>query len=148
MKKFVFSMQKMRDYKKQILESEKNILLGLRRERLVYEDKINMLEQTMTDLRNNSNHDITNGTTASKLMFYSMQMDGVKREQTQVKYQINLMDMKIEKQRKNVVRLSQELSGLDKLENQQLEDYKKLLAKENETSVQEFLSFKMTSEDA
>lgn len=148
MKKFVFSMHKMRDYKKQILESEKNILLSLRRERLVYEDKINTLEQTMTDLRNSSNHDITNGTTASKLMFYSMQMDGVKREQTQVKYQINLMDMKIEKQRRNVIRLSQELSGLDKLENQQLEDYKKLLAKENETSVQEFLSFKMTSEDA
>lgn len=147
MKKFVFSMQKMRDYKKQILESEKNILLGLRREKLVYEEKMNMLERTMTDLRNSSNHDIANGTTASKLMFYSMQMDGVKREQTQVKYQINLMDMKIEKQRRNVVRLSQELSGLDKLENQQLEDYKKLLAKENETSVQEFLSFKMTSED-
>ena len=51
----------------------------------------------MTDLRNSSNHDITSGTTAAKLMFYSMQMDGVKREQTQVRYQINLTDMKIEK---------------------------------------------------
>lgn len=81
-------------------------------------------------------------------MFYSMQMDGVKREQTQVRYQINLTDMKIEKQRRNVVRLSQEVSGLDKLEDQQLEEYKKLLAKENETSVEEFLSFKMSSDGA
>ena len=148
MKKFVFSMQKMRDYKKQILESAKNVLLGLRREKLAYEEKMNMLEQTMTDLRNSSNHDITSGTTAAKLMFYSMQMDGVKREQTQVRYQINLTDMKIEKQRRNVVRLSQEVSGLDKLEDQQLEEYKKLLAKENETSVEEFLSFKMSSDGA
>ena len=81
-------------------------------------------------------------------MFYSMQMDGVKREQTQVRYQINLTDMKIEKQRRNVGRLSQEVSGLDKLEDQQLEEYKKLLAKENETSVEEFLSFKMSSDGA
>ena len=56
--------------------------------------------------------------------------------------------MKIEKQRRNVVRLSQEVSGLDKLEDQQLEEYKKLLAKENETSVEEFLSFKMSSDGA
>lgn len=39
MKKFVFSMQKMRDYKKQILESEKNVLLGLRREKMYWKKK-------------------------------------------------------------------------------------------------------------
>ncbi len=147
MKKFVFSMQKMRDYKKQILESEKNVLLGLRREKNVLEEKMSSLEKTMENLRNQSNDDIAKGTTAAKLMFYSMQMDGVKREQTQTKYQINLAEMKIEKQRRNVVKLSQELSGLDKLEEQQREEYRRLEAKENETSIEEFLSFKMTSSD-
>lgn len=145
MKKFVFSMQKMRDYKKQILESEKNVLLGLRREKNVLEEKMSQLEDTMNRLRHESNEEVSKGTTAAKLMFYSMQMDGVKREQTQTKYQINLTEMKIEKQRRNVVRLSQELSGLDKLEEQQREEYRKLEAKENETSIEEFLSFKMTS---
>ncbi len=147
MKKFVFSMQKMRDYKKQILESEKNVLLGLRREKNVLEEKMSSLEKTMENLRNQSNDDIAKGTTAAKLMFYSMQMDGVKREQTQTKYQINLAEMKIEKQRRNVVKLSQELSGLDKLEEQQREEYRRLEAKENETSIVDFLSFKMTSSD-
>lgn len=145
MKKFVFSMQKMRDYKKQILESEKNVLLGLRREKNILEEKMTQLEQTMNKLREDSNEEVSKGTTAAKLMFYSMQMDGVKREQTQTRYQINLADMKIEKQRRNVVKLSQELSGLDKLEEQQREEYRKLEAKENETSIEEFLSFKMTS---
>lgn len=145
MKKFVFSMQKMRDYKKQILESEKNVLLGLRREKNILEEKMDQLENTMNNLRKQSNEEVSKGTTASKLMFYSMQMDGVKREQTQTKYQINLADMKIEKQRRNVVKLSRELSGLDKLEEQQREEYRKLEAKENETSIEEFLSFKMTS---
>ncbi len=145
MKKFVFSMQKMRDYKKQILESEKNVLLGLRREKNVLEEKMTQLYETMDKLRHDSNEEVAKGTTAAKLMFYSMQMDGVKREQTQTKYQINLADMKIEKQRRNVVKLSQELSGLDKLEEQQLEEYRRLEAKENQTSIEEFLSFKMTS---
>lgn len=147
MKKFVFSMQKMRDYKKQILESEKNTLLGLRREKNELEQKMEQLEITMENLRNDSNKEMINGTTASKLMFYSMQMDGVKREQTQTMYQINIAEMKIEKQRRKVVRLSQELSGLDKLEEQQREEYRKLEAKENETAIEEFLSFKMTSEN-
>lgn len=145
MKKFVFSMQKMRDYKKQILESEKNVLLGLRREKNVLEEKMSQLEETMDRLRHDSNEEVSKGTTAAKLMFYSMQMDGVKREQTQTKYQINLADMKIEKQRRNVVKLSQELSGLDKLEEQQREEYRRLEAKENQNSIEEFLSFKMTS---
>lgn len=145
MKKFVFSMQKMRDYKKQILESEKNVLLGLRREKNALEEKMSQLDETMNKLRHDSNEEVAKGTTAAKLMFYSMQMDGVKREQTQTRYQINLAEMKIEKQRRNVVKLSQELSGLDKLEEQQREEYRRLEAKENETSIEEFLSFKMTS---
>lgn len=146
MKKFVFSMQKMRDYKKQILESEKNNLMALRREKNELEEKMEQLENIMEELRKGSNDEIAKGTTASRLMFYSMQMDGVKRDQTQTTYQINFAEMKIEKQRRKVVKLSQELSGLDKLEEQQREEYRKLEAKENETAIEEFLSFKMTSE--
>ncbi|MGN0620656.1 MAG: flagellar FliJ family protein [Porcipelethomonas sp.] len=147
MKKFVFSMQKMRDYKKQILESEKNVLMSYRRERNDCESKIAELNSTMERLRRDSQKDISEGTTASNLMFYSIQMDGVKRELTQMKYQLNLIDMKIEKQRRVVVGMSQEVSGLDKLEAEQREEYNHLLAKENETAIEEFLSFKLTSQN-
>lgn len=146
MKKFVFSMQKMRDYKKQILESEKNVLMGLNREKNELEEKMANLEEVMENLRTASNDEISHGTTASRLMYYSMQMDGIKRDQTQTTYQINFAEMKIEKQRRKVVRLSQELSGLDKLEEQQKEEYRRLEAKENQTAIEEFISFKMTSE--
>ncbi len=146
MKKFVFSMQKMRDYKKQILESEKNVLMGYRRERNDCENKIAHLNSTMEQLRKDSQEDITKGTTATNLMFYSIQMDGVKRELAQAKYQLNFIDMKIEKQRRVVVKLSQDVSGLDKLEEEQRTEYNHLAAKENETTIEEFLSFKLTSQ--
>ena len=54
--------------------------------------------------------------------------------------------MKIEKQRRRVVALSQDVSGLDKLKEEQKNEYNHMLAKENETSIEEFLSFKMTAE--
>ena len=146
MKKFVFSMQKMHDYKKQILESEKNILMSLRREKNEYEQRLDNLACNMDVLSNKSQKEIAKGTTASKLMFYSMQMDGIKREETEVRYQINITDMKIEKQRRRVVALSQDVSGLDKLKEEQKNEYNHMLAKENETSIEEFLSFKMTAE--
>lgn len=139
-------MQKMHDYKKQILESEKNILMSLRREKNEYEQRLDTLACNMDALSNKSQKEIAKGTTASKLMFYSMQMDGIKREETEVRYQINITDMKIEKQRRRVVALSQDVSGLDKLKEEQKNEYNHMLAKENETSIEEFLSFKMTAE--
>ena len=146
MKKFAFSLQKMYDYKKQILEAEKNNLMALRREKNDMELRIEQLDVLMNEIREKSNHEVALGTTASKLMFYSMQMDGIKREQTQLRYQINLMDMKIEKQRRKVVTLSQDVFGLEKLREEQKAEYDHLAVKENESAIEEFLSFKLTAE--
>lgn len=146
MKKFAFSLQKMYDYKKQILEAEKNNLMALRREKNDMELRIEHLDVLMNEIREKSNGEVSQGTTASRLMFYSMQMDGIKREQTQLKYQINLMDMKIEKQRRKVVALSQDVFGLEKLREQQKTEYDHLAVKENESAIEEFLSFKLSAE--
>ena len=146
MKKFAFSLQKMYDYKKQILESEKNQLMSLRREKISMENRIDELSQLMDDIRLRSQEEVMKGTTASKLMFYSMQMDGIKREQTQITYQIGLMDMKIEKQRRKVVAVSQDVSGLEKLRDEQRAEYNHLAVKENENTIEEFLSYKLSAE--
>ncbi len=146
MKKFAFSLQKMYDYKKQILESEKNILMSLRREKNEYENRIEELDVIMDGVRRKSGEEVAKGTTASQLMFYSMQMDGIKREQTQLKYNINIVDMKIEKQRRRVVAVSQDVSGLEKLRDEQKNEYNHMAVKENESAIEEFLSFKLSAE--
>ena len=146
MKKFAFSLQKMYDYKKQILESEKNQLMALRREKIEMENRIEQLSQLMDEIRLKSQDEVMKGTTASRLMFYSMQMDGIKREQTQITYQIGLMDMRIEKQRRKVVAVSQDVSGLEKLRDEQRSEYNHLAVKENENAIEEFLSYKLSAE--
>ena len=146
MKKFAFTLQKMYDYKKQILESEKNQLMALRREKIEMENRIEQLSQLMDEIRLKSQDEVMKGTTASRLMFYSMQMDGIKREQTQITYQIGLMDMRIEKQRRKVVAVSQDVSGLEKLRDEQRSEYNHLAVKENENAIEEFLSYKLSAE--
>ena len=146
MKKFEFSLQKMYDYKKQILESEKNLLMALKREKNNHEKRLEDLDELMDQIRDKSNSEVAKGTTAAKLMFFSMQMDGIKREKTEIGYQMNLLDLKIEKQRRNVVALSQDVFGLEKLRDEQKDEYNHMAIKENEAAIEEFLSFKISAE--
>ena len=48
-----------------------------------------------------------------------MKKASMRREQAQLRIQMNVMESSIEKQRKVVVQMSQEVSGLDKLEEKQ-----------------------------
>jgi hypothetical protein len=57
------------------------------------------------------------------------------------------LDTYIERQRKVVMKLSQELTGYDKLEEKQFSVYNQKLAKETETLIEEFVSFKSASAD-
>ena len=146
MKKFVFTMQKMRDYKKQILESEKNKLMTLRKEQYTMENRISELDENMLNLGKRQTEAMLEGTKSSDLILFNMQKDGIRREKTQLSYQLNILLMTIERQRKAVVKISQEVSGLDKLEEQQREEYNKLAAKESQNAIEEFLSFKLSAQ--
>ncbi len=146
MKKFVFTMQKMRDYKKQILESEKNKLMTLRKEQYTMENRISELDENMLNLGKRQTEAMLAGTKSSDLILFNMQKDGIRREKTQLSYQLNILLMTIERQRKAVVKISQEVSGLDKLEEQQREEYNKLAAKESQNAIEEFLSFKLSAQ--
>ena len=146
MKKFVFTMQKMRDYKKQILESEKNKLMTLRKEQYTMENRISELDENMLSLGKRQTEAMLAGTKSSDLILFNMQKDGIRREKTQLSYQLNILLMTIERQRKAVVKISQEVSGLDKLEEQQREEYNKLAAKESQNAIEEFLSFKLSAQ--
>ncbi len=146
MKKFVFTMQKMRDYKKQILESEKNKLMTLRKEQYTMENRISELDENMLSLGKRQTEAMLAGTNSSDLILFNMQKDGIRREKVQLSYQLNILLMTIERQRKAVVKISQEVSGLDKLEEQQREEYNKLAAKESQNAIEEFLSFKLSAQ--
>lgn len=143
MKKFEFTLKKMRDYKRQILEREKGYLLSLYSEYNLLEERNNGLNEDMKNICLKASEDMRKGISVREIQIYEMQKTAIRDEQAQLRIQMSVMESSIEKQRKIVVKISQEVSGLDKLEEKQLADYNYHLTKENEQMVEEFLSFRL-----
>lgn len=144
MKKFNFTLQKMREYKKQILEGEKGYLMSLYSEYNQLEQRYDDLNKEMRDVCLSASEDMKKGISVREIQVYEIKKSSIRREQTQLRIQMNVMESSIEKQRRIVVRMSQEVSGLDKLEEKQRAEYNYLVNKENEQVIEEFLSFKMS----
>lgn len=144
MKKFNFTLKRMRDYKNQILEGEKGYLLSLYSEYNQLESRYNDLNNEMKNVCLESSDALKNGISVRDIQIFEMKKSSIRREQSQLRIQMNVMESSIERQRRVVVRLSQEVSGLDKLEEKQRAEYDYLVTKENEQIIEEFLSFKMS----
>ena len=149
MKKFNFTLQKMREYKKQILEGEKGALMRLNSEYNMLERRYEDLNQEMKNVCLEASESLKNGIGVRDIQIFEMKKASMRREQAQLRIQMNVMESSIEKQRNIVVKMLQEVSGLDKLEEKQRAEYNYLVNKESEQSIEEFLSFKMSkgSED-
>ncbi|MBE6841612.1 MAG: hypothetical protein E7510_02140 [Ruminococcus sp.] len=144
MKKFQFSLKKMRDYKRQLLEREKGYLLSLYSEYNLLEERYNTLTDDMRKLCLSSENDMKRGISVREIQIYELKKTSIRDEQAQLRIQMNVMEGSIEKQRKVVIKYSQEISGLDKLEEKQRSEYMYILGKESERDIEEFLSFKLT----
>ncbi|MBE6852491.1 MAG: hypothetical protein E7505_03315 [Ruminococcus sp.] len=144
MKKFNFTLKRMRDYKNQILEGEKGYLLSLYSEYNQLESRYNDLNNEMKNVCLESSDALKNGISVRDIQVFEMKKSSIRREQSQLRIQMNVMESSIERQRRVVVRLSQEVSGLDKLEEKQRAEYDYLVTKENEQIIEEFLSFKIS----
>ncbi len=141
MKKYVFSLKKIRDYKEQMLNKEKNTLLGLRNEKLGLEQQKEHLFDELKSITAKYNADMARGTTVMKLKLFQYSRESIVREQQEIDKQMKFLDTYIERQRKVVVKLSQELTGYDKLEEKQFTEYTKKVTKETENFIEEFVSF-------
>lgn len=143
MKKYRFSLEKLLSYKRQMMEREKNKLMSLRNERNRAEEKLHQLERDLVNAQKRFQLEMVKGVSAMHINLFQMQKDANLLEQHDLRVTLRTMDATIERQRRVVVKASQEVSGLDKLEAEQREEYQKLEAKESETMIEEFLSFQM-----
>ncbi|MGN0605690.1 MAG: hypothetical protein ACI4JM_04120 [Oscillospiraceae bacterium] len=146
MKNYVFSLEKIREYKKQILNKEKNTLLGLKIEKSGLEQQKERLFDDLKTITDNHNADMARGASVMQLKLFQFSRESIAREQSEIDKQMLFLDTYIERQRKVVMKLSQELTSFDKLEEKQYSEYLRKNAKEAETLIEEFVSFKSASE--
>ncbi len=140
MKKFQFSLSKVLDYKGQVLEKEKNNLAHLHALKKQIEDRIDALQGEFQQVNQRLAEKSAEGISVIQIKSFEYQLQSIRYQIGQLQSENNAVSASIEKQVKVVVSVSQEISGLDKLEEKQRTEYNMLEAKGSELQIAEFVS--------
>ncbi len=148
MKPFRFSLERMRTYKNQLLDREKSTLKVLQQRQNEIEDRL----ERMIHFREQKSGELIakqqKGITVQEMDIYRLYIENARLQIKQLEIEQRIAAVETERQLKMVVRASQEVSGLDKLEEKQLQAYQQQAAKEQEQVISELLiggSFQKTN---
>lgn len=140
MKKFQFTLQKLKDFRGQELDRQKNSLAVLQGDlKRIEESRAELLEKV--EIQSRELEKICSSGAAvydiavRKRYIVTLQQEIHLREQQAV-----LKQQEIEKQLGVVVEATKDVKTLEKLEEKQLEEYKMSANKENEQFIEEFVS--------
>ena len=140
MKRFRFSLDKMRSYAEQVLDDEKNTLAALKQVQFQIEDRIGRLEWSFRGISRQMRDDEAQGIPAAKLRGYDLQLTNIRNQQKELTIELEKVKKSADEQTARVVAASKEVSKLDKLEGKQFEQYQKEVAKAEEIFIDEFIS--------
>lgn len=143
MKRFVFSLERMQNYKQQVLNREKSTLRRLRQQRDAIEDRISGLQQYCRQKNLELQDKQKLGMSAAELNAYGYLMENARRQLESSRAELAQAEAEVERQRKIVLTATQEVSGLDKLEEKQLEAYRLETARDNEQQISEQVSIRL-----
>lgn len=144
-KAFRFSLDRMRGYKIQVLNTEKNILFNLQLIRDNIANKIDEIERFREE-RNREFH-AKSSISAVELTGHNYYMDNTAKQLEELEKELKKAEEEVQKQREIVIAASQEVSGLDKLEEKQLAEYRLAEQKETAAEINEHITSKMARED-
>lgn len=143
MKKFSFTLGRLLDYKDQVLETEKNTLRQLHQKKYEIDSSIENLEKLFAETDRKQKEKEAAGIFVGQLRVYEYEKDSIRRQLKQLRAEQRRAELEVERQVKVVVAASQEVTGLDKLKEKQLEEYQHQLAKADEDFISEYISGKL-----
>lgn len=140
MKKFVFSLEKVLDFKKQMLDVKKNELATMMMQLHEIEQKIEELNRDFAVSNQKMIFEMQQGLTPKDIEIYKVYFNSVnqniKKLTLQKMQQLNLIELK----KQEIVELNSDISGLEKLKDKQLQLYFKAAQKAEELAIEEFVS--------
>ena len=144
MKSFAFTMERMRSYKEQVLDEEKDALRRLRQQRDELERKIRELYLYCRKLELDFQGRQQRGVTRQEISAYHFYQENSRLTIEQLDRELAAVSAEVETQLKVVVARSQEVSSLDKLEEKQLETYRQEVSRETQETITEQVSNRAT----
>ena len=146
MKKFEFSLGRIRDYKNSILDKEKSVLASLRMEQASIEKRIAELDNYEAEINEEMRNKIREGLSVGEIKMYEFRKNNIRDEKIALDHRLEFLAASIELQQKRIEKLKQETSSYDKLEEKQREEYNAEILKEQEQVISEFISQKLIRE--
>ncbi len=140
MKKFVFTLERLKQYREQTLETEKGTLAELRGDMAKLEAELEDILAELERLNDELREIYSSGTTPTKISVHKRYISAKQQELHQTRHRILMKEREIEAQLQVVIDATQEVSKLEKLEEHQIEEYKAAELKENELFIEEFVS--------
>ena len=148
MKKFVFSLDHMRDYKELVLDEERGVLSHLNAKRNALQQQIDALQQRFRELSIELKTAQQQGTTIQKIRSYGVQLENIRLQLADLRVLLLAAEQEAEKQMAVVLAANQEVSKLDKLYDKQYEVYAQEAKKAQEQEVEELISMEIGRENA
>ena len=140
MKKFEFSLEKMLSFKEQMLSGEKLKLADLRSQLAQLNEALVQLNKEYAycdaELKEQERAGLTPEGFSRRKAYLNVLSDKIKLQQQQIR----IMEAKISNQVAVVIKVSQEVTTLEKLKDRQLEEYHAAEGKEQELLIDEFVA--------
>ena len=143
MKKFEFSLEQIRNYKIQILDKEKKTLGSLKRRRDEIAEKICSMERFRDEKTAQVQQKQIEGVSLGELLSLSFLIENTRKQIEVLQIELCKAEELVEAQRKIVLAIYQEKTGMDKLEEKQTEEYRLLEAKAIEGEVMQAIANNM-----
>ena len=140
MKKFVFTLQRLKEFREQTLDTEKGTLAELRSDLARLEAELEDILAELAALNRRLVEMYEEGTTVNDISVHKRYINAKQQELHMKRHQILMQNRKIEQQLNVVIEATKEVSKLEKLEEHQIEEYKAAELKENEQFIEEFVS--------
>ncbi len=142
MKPFKFSLDRMRNFKQQLLSIEKNKLSELNAQRDSIEGQISTVERFRVDKNREMHEKQRVGMNSSELSSYRFLLDNTVHQLEGLRKELAEAIVAAEHQRIVVLEASREISSLDKLEEKQREEHALEQKKQDEAEVLEQVSMR------
>lgn len=140
MKKFTFSLEKVLDYKQQTLDAKKSELAALQARLREAENQIEQLNGEFAASNRKMVEEMKNGLSVLEIGNYKFYFHAIDLKIKQcLEYKFRL-ESQIAEKKAAVIEINSEISGLEKLKDKQLQEYRKTVQKYEEQSIEEFVS--------
>lgn len=139
-KRFQFTLDKLKGYKEQVLSKEKGDLAALRAQQAKYAAEQAKVQAELDEANEEFLRKSGSGMSIMEMTLFKEYLNSLSDQIRELERKIQLEEEKIKFQTKVVVEANKDVSSLEKLEDKQREEYNFKVAKAEEQFIEEYVS--------